>query len=652
MSAAVCPAPAPAVAAPPVSAPLRPEPPVPGFFGPPAAPLFGWLYRPALATAQVRPASPGRTAGDGSAGAALGVLLCAPLGQEASNSYRTQQALAEALAARALPVLRFDYAGCGDSADRPDDPAQGALPAWQASVADAIDHLRAATGVPRVAVLALRAGALFAAPVALQRPDVAALVAVAPAIAGRGLLREWRALAATAARRDEQADGTLEVAGIAFSNATAQALGGLALAELAWPADRAVLLIDRDDLPGAARWHARLQADGVQVDLQAHGGIAAMLDEPQHQVVPQAMVASVADWLAARAAALAPPVPAMPSVLPADATDKASGAAPGSALKSATVAPGVVEQVLALPAGGSTLFALAALPARPHPGAATVLLPNTGPVHHIGGHRLYVQLARHLAAQGHRVLRLDLSGLGDSPARPGEPADEVYGRRAVDDLAAAVAAARSRWPDSPPVVLGLCAGGYHALRLAVRQAGVERCIIVNPLVYHWHEGMTLAGYEAELQARYYGSKWRRWDSWRRLLTGQSDVRLLARVAIDKARRVAAGLFGRSTGGAHHGPAAAAMAREAANDLNRDLLAAAAHGTRLDFVFSEGEPGWPTLQADGGRALERLQRSGALAVHHLLQADHTLTTRSARQRFTALVTDLLGPEPASGSKDTA
>jgi alpha/beta superfamily hydrolase len=582
-----------------------------GFLGPAETPLFGWWHRPELTQL------------------GLGVVLCAPLGHEMPNSWRTQQALADALADAGVPCLRLDWAGEGNSADPPEDPAGGALPVWQAALDAAICQVCALPGVTRVVVLALRAGVLVAAPVAARHPSVHGLVAVAPVVEGRRLVREWRALAATAALPAHHDDGTLEVTGAVFSPATQAALQAVNLAELAWPPDRPVLLVDRADLPTAARWQARLQADGVAMTALPQAGIAEMLQEPHNARVPHGLVAEVADWVAR----LASSAGAVPSAGPAQRV-------PLCLRPEAAVTPAVCERVWQLDAAGTRLWGVMSLPRQPAPGGHVLVLPNTGAVHHMGGHRLYVQLSRHLAEAGHVVLRLDLSGLGESPPRPGEDAGVVYGRHAVDDLSAAVQALRGAWPQRQLTVLGLCAGAYHALRLAVREPGPAQCIIVNPLVYHWHEGMTLDGHEPAMQAAYYRAKWRQWESWRRLFTGRSDLRMLAHVATQRAMDGGKSLLKRLTRPGR---------RPRPDDLQADLRAAVAHGVRLEFVFSSHEPGWPALQAQAGQLLPALQARHVLQVQHLEQADHTLSTASARTRFLALVGGLLdgpgeGPAP--------
>jgi len=69
----------------------------------------------------------------------------------------------------------------------------------------------------------------------------------------------------------------------------------------------------------------------------------------------------------------------------------------------------------------------------------TVLLLNAGLIHHIGPARLWVSLARRFAAAGMRCLRFDLSGLGDSPVRPGSPPRRLPARAAEDVASAAEA---------------------------------------------------------------------------------------------------------------------------------------------------------------------------------------------------------------------
>lgn len=87
------------------------------------------------------------------------VLLCAPLGQDYIRCHRLYRQLAGALAAEGIPVLRFDYHGCGDSAGTSDEVD------WDQCLRDivtATHELRSRSGVDRIAAFGARLGACLA----------------------------------------------------------------------------------------------------------------------------------------------------------------------------------------------------------------------------------------------------------------------------------------------------------------------------------------------------------------------------------------------------------------------------------------------------------------------------------------------------------
>ena len=102
---------------------------------------------------------------------------------------------------------------------------------------------------------------------------------------------------------------------------------------------------------------------------------------------------------------------------------------------------------------------------------------NSGRIDHVGPGRLWVDLARSWAAAGLEVLRVDLSGLGDSPPRPGRPADVVYGPDAVEDVAD-IARAVSPEDPSAVVLMGLCSGAYHSVEAALA-TGARGVVAIN-----------------------------------------------------------------------------------------------------------------------------------------------------------------------------
>lgn len=104
---------------------------------------------------------------------------------------------------------------------------------------------------------------------------------------------------------------------------------------------------------------------------------------------------------------------------------------------------------------------------------------NTGIIHRVGHHRMYVTLSRMLAAAGHTVLRFDLSGLGDSDTRSDglSPLDAALAdiRDAVDWLTEGRA-------DDRVILMGLCSGADHAMIYSQSDPRVVGLALIDPSV--------------------------------------------------------------------------------------------------------------------------------------------------------------------------
>jgi len=244
-------------------------------------------------------------------------------------------------------------------------------------------------------------------------------------------------------------------------------------------------------------------------------------------------------------------------------------------------------------------------------------------------------LARRWAAKGMAVLRVDLPGLGDAPARAGEPDNLVYPPAVARDLQALVRHARERWPGVACHALGICSGGYHGLQLARERMGVDGVIVLNPLTFDWPGDQPLlepmpAHRVSQEMARYRRNLFSL-HPWLKLLRGEVDVSVLASLVL---RRVVQRV-------ANAGRELLRFLRlPLRNDLAGELMRATADGAVLHFVFSENEPGEDLLRGLAGRAVDRLQRRNRLQLHHLDNADHTFTGEMARERVAALMDTLL------------
>ena len=118
-----------------------------------------------------------------------------------------------------------------------------------------------------------------------------------------------------------------------------------------------------------------------------------------------------------------------------------------------------------------------ASPPRHVPG---VLILNAGVLHRVGPHRLHVNLARRLAACGHRVARLDLSGIGDSRAMPGRM---TFRESSVADISTTLGGLVTDGDSTDFILFGICSGADNALAAAQVDPRIRGLVLVDPPAY-------------------------------------------------------------------------------------------------------------------------------------------------------------------------
>lgn len=579
------------------------EIPEPLYFGGVERPLFGWLHRPAQTTI-----------------ATLGLLVCSPLGYEAVCAHRSLKHFAASASAVGIPALRFDYDGTGDSAGTDLDPDR--LDAWMNSIHAAIEALKAHTGVQQVALLGIRLGSTLGAVVASQRTDIAGLVAIAPVITPKAYLRELRALSLArpqpAPPPEIVVDPELqESAGFTLTSQTRAQLTSIDLMKL----DRApahVLIIERDDMAGHDAWREKLLALGANVQTHRLPGYTEMMLDSHETVIPAQMISASREWLM-QLAATQPRALAAPSSIPAH-LDRAL-------FQSDQNGPVTMERAVFI-GSPDRLFGVVttAVPGQGgHTPTTAVMLLNSGAVHHVGPNRLYVTLARRWAAQGIVVLRLDLSGLGDSAPRAGEDENIVYSTRANEDVRAAMEFLSSEYGVTDIHAIGLCSGGYHGFKSAVAGAPLRTVVSINPLTFNWKEGSSLAFPEhrvAQDVMRYKTNAFQ-WASWKKLLTGGVNIPELLQVLLRRGVSATSNLLK---------DVLRRLNIPLPNDLGTELAALSRRDVNLLFVFANGEPGIDLLKNGGGSVVHRLRAHRKLNIRMIDGADHTFTSRWTRDQL--------------------
>jgi len=125
------------------------------------------------------------------------------------------------------------------------------------------------------------------------------------------------------------------------------------------------------------------------------------------------------------------------------------------------------------------LVAIVSDPPTQGPGPGILIL-NAGVLHRVGPHRLHVNLARALAGLGHRVTRLDLSGIGDSRALPGRM---TFRESSVADIRSALDSLMAEDGSSDFILFGICSGADNALATAEADPRIRGLVLVDPPAY-------------------------------------------------------------------------------------------------------------------------------------------------------------------------
>jgi alpha-beta hydrolase superfamily lysophospholipase len=121
--------------------------------------------------------------------------------------------------------------------------------------------------------------------------------------------------------------------------------------------------------------------------------------------------------------------------------------------------------------------------ARPSQGAVDrpfVMFLNAGVLHRVGPHRIHVSLARRLAQQGLTSLRLDLGGIGDSPAT-GHAG--TFMESAVADIRGVMTELERSHGARRFVLFGLCSGADNGLAAALQDERIVGLVLLDPHSY-------------------------------------------------------------------------------------------------------------------------------------------------------------------------
>jgi pimeloyl-ACP methyl ester carboxylesterase len=547
-----------------------------------------------------------------------GVVLCNPLGYEGMCAYRTYRHLATRLATAGFDVLRFDYLGTGDSSGRDDEPSR--VRAWLDSILAAVDELRAIGGVHTVDLFGVRLGATLAALAAEERRDIRCLVLWAPFISGRAYAREARAL-----RMLKQNDSGLAPErgrgdGDASEPTTPSDLAAVNLLALRDRFVARTLVLPREDLPtGQKDLALHLQSCGIETDLRAGVGYARMMDHPETAVVPSATLDYVVAWLRRGNAGVVlrrRPDLDRSRVLTAWSHDPCR----------------LVREEALMFGDGSRLFGVLTEPQEPVSARCAVMFINAGANHRVGPNRLYVSLARDLAARGYQAFRFDVGGLGDGGPAPGMTENRVYSKDSIADVKTAMTFLTRIRGVKRFALVGICSGGFLAFHTSADDARVAGQIVINPQTFEWKPGdsMELSARKSYKSTRYYLRAIRNLSVWTHALRGELDVRGVARTLRSRSTARAAvrlkSLIARCRG-----------LRGPRTEVERVFRALSERGVRSLLIFSSNDGGLDMIEEHLGSEASSMQGHTNFRLEIVDGADHTFTQPDAQHQLTTLIT---------------
>jgi len=387
------------------------------------------------------------------------------LGLHYIQSHYALRLLAEDLATAGFSVVRLDYDGMGDSAGDNGDP--GRLGAWLGTIRAAVVLVRGC-GITDVCLVGMRFGATLAAEAAARDRHIDQVVLWDPCSSGKRFLSEQRAMSGvTLGIPAARPDGSLETPGLVYDPDTVREIRGISIAKCAVPLARRVLVLSSPDQPPEPSLISQSLAVESVVQAEAVGQHELLELTVPFQRLPHATIAGIVAWLSDGAERWV-----TNTDTPAVAGEAVVGHDPRGRR--------IVETPIAVPPLG--LFGLLTeVEDGAIPDAPTAIFLSVANEHRVGPARVWVELARQWAAAGIRSVRLDLSGLGDSPHR--QPEDSSWLALRPDGFDDVLDAARWASPNDPSnvILVGLCASAYQALEsaLVLRPRGV---VAINPVL--------------------------------------------------------------------------------------------------------------------------------------------------------------------------
>lgn len=256
---------------------------------------------------------------------------------------------------------------------------------------------------------------------------------------------------------------------------------------------------------------------------------------------------------------------------------------------------------------------------------AFVLL-NAGLVHRVGPHRMFVQMARNLAAMGFVVLRFDHSGIGDSKVRD----DRLpFEQSSINETLEAMQCLSTLRGSKRFVLVGLCSGTFTSFRTARGDSRIVGIVLLNALLESPEtisEEAAADAFSRKIARSYWHHKIFLPRSWLKIVTGKASYGQICRVLYLQLR--SPWVRRRYN---KYGP----------QQVLTDLRALVDRGVKLFFVYSEGTGVLEYFRLTLGDEIRRMISDGKLRVEIMQETDHTFTLLQHQAHLLELVRSWAG-----------
>jgi pimeloyl-ACP methyl ester carboxylesterase len=257
-----------------------------------------------------------------------------------------------------------------------------------------------------------------------------------------------------------------------------------------------------------------------------------------------------------------------------------------------------------------------------------IILLNAGLIHRAGPNRLYVAIARKLAAMGFVVLRFDFSGTGDSRPREDHLPIDQSGLNEVQEAMNILTQSKGI---EQFLLIGHCSGAGFSFKVASEDPRVVGAVFINPQ----GSGEEWVAYDRDRkQAQYYTNYYSQAlfsdpQKLKRFITGDVNYRNIARNVFENVIRgkISAMMFRAS----RHKKRVEPLLNQEFNPT-QELRSMVERGVQLLFVYSEGNSGLEYVRNLFGQEFDRLLAAKKLKLEIIPESDHLFTLVAGQKRL--------------------